>query len=54
MSEKTIYLFAAGVGSSLLGYAPGLFGVGIFSFWGILGSVVGGFIGLYLAYRWMH
>ena len=54
MSEKSIYVFASVVGSSLLGYAPGLFGFGIFSIWGILGSMVGGLTGIYLAYRWMH
>lgn len=54
MSEKTTYIFAGGVGSTILGYAPSLFGLGIFSFWGILGSMVGGLIGIYLAYRWMH
>jgi hypothetical protein len=54
MSEKTIYIFAGGVGSSILGYAPGLFGIGIFSFWGILGSTIGGLLGIFLAYRWMH
>jgi hypothetical protein len=54
MSEKTIYLFASGVGATVFGYAPSLFGAGPFSLWGVLGSVVGGLGGIYLAYKWLH
>ena len=54
MSEKRIYVFAAGVGSTLLGYAPSLFGAGPFSGWAIIGSIAGGLGGIFLAYKWMH
>ena len=54
MSDKTTYVFSAGIGSTILGYAPSLFGAGPISLWGVLGSIVGGFGGIYLAYKWMH
>lgn len=35
------------IGSSLGGYVPALFGVNSFSLWGVLGSLVGGGIGIF-------
>ena len=54
MSEKTLYIFVGGIGSTILGYLPSLFGAGPFSIWGILGAFVGGIAGIYLAYKWLH
>lgn len=55
MSRKLIWL-GLFVGSSAGGYLPSLFGAGLFSGWGILGSVVGGVAGIfgghYLGERW--
>lgn len=39
------------IGSSIGGYAPVLLGADMFSLWSIVGSIVGGLLGIYLAYR---
>ena len=52
--EKAIYYIAIIVGTSLGSYIPTLFGVGWFSLWSVLGSVVGGLLFLYIAYKFMN
>lgn len=46
MSSKLIWVGVL-VGSSLGGYLPSLFGSGLFSLWGVLGSTLGGFLGVW-------
>ncbi|MCL5407069.1 MAG: hypothetical protein M1429_01050 [Patescibacteria group bacterium] len=52
-SNKAIYFFAIFAGSIVGGYVPTLFGAGIFSLWDIVGSTLGAFIFLYLAYKFL-
>lgn len=52
--ERTIYYIALIVGTSLGSYLPTLFGVGFFSPWSILGSLIGGLLFLYFAYKFMN
>ncbi len=44
--SKTLVWIGVLVGSSLGGYLPSLFGVEMFSLWGLLGSTVGGIAGV--------
>jgi hypothetical protein len=39
------------IGSTIGGYIPTFFGVGIFSFYSLLFSGVGGIAGIYLGYK---
>jgi len=45
--SKTVIWIGVIVGSSLGGYVPSLFGVDVFSLWGLLGSTVGGIAGVF-------
>ena len=54
MSDKSMYMLAASVGSAAGGAVPGLWGAGLFSMWGVATGAVGGFMGIYLAYRYLH
>lgn len=45
--SKTLVWIGVLVGSSLGGYLPSLFGVEMFSLWGLLGSTVGGIAGVF-------
>ena len=51
MSNRNLFILAALVGSTVGGFIPGVFGVGVMSLWGILWSTVGGVAGVVLAYR---
>jgi len=48
--SKVIWLGAT-VGSIVGGYVPCLFGADMISMSGVAGSVVGGFLGIYVAYK---
>ncbi len=50
MSQKMIWLGML-VGSTAGGYVPSLFGAGLFSGWGIFGSVIGGVAGVFAGYK---
>ncbi len=52
MSNRNLFLLAAFVGSSVGGFVPGLFGVGLMSGWAILWSTVGGVLAVILAFRY--
>ncbi len=52
MDKKVIY-FGATVGGLVGGYLPSLFGADGFSVWSILGSTVGGVVGIILASKLM-
>jgi hypothetical protein len=39
------------IGSSVGGYVPTLLGADMFSLWSIVGSIAGGLLGIYLAYK---
>jgi uncharacterized membrane protein YeaQ/YmgE (transglycosylase-associated protein family) len=39
------------IGSLIGGCIPSIFGAGVFSMWGLLGSTVGAILGLWIAYR---
>ena len=46
--NKTIIMFFVLVFGLLGGYLPTLFGEDLFSLWGILGSTLGGFFGIWV------
>jgi hypothetical protein len=51
MSRKTIVIIGMIIGSSIGGYLPVLFGAHGISYWSLLGSAVGGFIGIYVSFK---
>ena len=54
MSNKSLYMLGAGVGGTIGGIVPGLWGASDFSGWGIVLSLVGGFAGIWLAYKYVN
>ncbi|MFO0920842.1 MAG: hypothetical protein U0451_04190 [Candidatus Saccharimonadales bacterium] len=50
--KTTLYL-CAGVGGVIGAYIPSLLGGkgGMFSFWGLLGSLIGGLAGIWIGYK---
>jgi len=48
MDKKVVYIFV-GIGGTVGGYLPVIFGAGALSGWSILGSTIGGIIGIVLA-----
>jgi len=50
MDKRVMYIFI-GVGGTIGGYIPILFGAGGLSLWSIIGSTIGGIIGIILANR---
>jgi hypothetical protein len=53
MSNRSLYYLGAGVGGTIGGFLPGLWGASDFSGWGILLSTVGGLLGIWLAYKYV-
>jgi len=53
MSKKAIWI-GVFVGSTIGGFIPSLWHAGMFSFWGILFSTIGGLAGIWAAWRLMH
>lgn len=51
MSSKSIVMLGMIIGSTIGGFIPTFFGADIFSFWSIIGNIVGGLIGIYIAFR---
>jgi hypothetical protein len=51
MSGKSIVMTGMILGSVAGGYIPVLFGVGLFSFSSIIWTAVGGFLGIWLSYK---
>jgi hypothetical protein len=54
MSDKSLVYLGAGIGGTVGGLAPALFGAGAFSAWGVIGSFVGGALGIWIAWRYLH
>lgn len=51
MSKKTMYIFLT-VGGVVGGYLGSLLDQGaVFGLWGVIGSTVGGLLGIYIAYK---
>lgn len=51
MSNKSLYYLAGGIGATVGGLLPGLWGASDFSGWGILLSTVGGVLGIWGAHK---
>lgn len=51
MSSKTFVVFAMFVGSTIGEFIPSFFGAGMLSMWGIVGSGIGGIIGLLIGLK---
>ncbi len=51
MSRKSMIMFGMIIGSFAGGYMPTLMGAGAFSLTSLLGSVAGGVLGIWLAYK---
>jgi hypothetical protein len=50
MQKAVMYTFIT-IGGVIGAYIPVLFGADGFSAWSVIGSTVGGFVGLYVAYK---
>lgn len=50
MDKKLIWVGMV-IGSTLGGYVPALFGVDIFSFTSLIGTLVGGILGIWIAIK---
>jgi len=50
MEKKVVYIFV-GIGGTVGGYLPVIFGASAFSGWSIVGSTIGGIIGIVLAVK---
>ena len=53
MSTRSTYLLAVGVGGTIGGFIPSLWGAGAFSMWGVVMSGVGGLAGIWLVHRYL-
>jgi len=53
MSSKSIVMLGMVVGSIIGGYIPILFGASFLSLWSLLGSAVGGLLGIWITYKWV-
>ena len=51
MSSKKAVMIGMFIGSTIGGYLPSFFGISSFSFIGIVGNVVGGVVGIFIAYK---
>jgi hypothetical protein len=51
MSRKTIIIIGMIIGSTIGGYLPTLFGAHGISYWSLLGSTIGGLIGIYISFK---
>ena len=51
MSRKSAVMFGMIIGSIAGGYVPALFGAGVFSFASVVGGMVGGLLGIWIAFR---
>lgn len=51
MSQKTLIMIGMTVGSIIGEYIPTLLGAGFLSAWAIIGSAIGGFLGIYITYK---
>jgi len=51
MSPKAQVMIGLFIGSSIGGYIPVLFGASLFSYISVIGSAVGGLLGIYIAYK---
>jgi hypothetical protein len=54
MSDKTTLYVAVIIGTTIGGFVPAVFGAGLLSMWGIIGSTVGGILALWLAWKYLH
>jgi len=52
--EKKSIIFGMIVGSIVGGYAPTLFGAGIFSIVSVITSAIGALIGIWLVFRFLN
>jgi hypothetical protein len=50
MNKMIMYIFIT-VGGLIGAYIPSLFGADGFSVWSIVGSTIGGFVGIWFAYK---
>jgi hypothetical protein len=51
MTTKTMVWIGLFIGSTIGGYLPAFFGASVFSGWSILGSTLGGALGIWAGYR---
>jgi uncharacterized membrane protein YeaQ/YmgE (transglycosylase-associated protein family) len=51
MDSKTMVMIGLTIGSLVGGYIPTFFGAGVFSFASLIGSTVGGIVGIYIMYK---
>jgi len=49
--DKRVIMLGMVIGSTIGGYLPTIFGAGIFSLYSILGTVLGGVLGIWLSFK---
>lgn len=51
MSAKALVSLGMFLGTTVGGYAPVLFGADIFSYWSLLGTLLGGILGIIIGWK---
>jgi len=51
MNSKTLVSIGLFIGSTAGGYIPALLGVDIFSYWSLLGTLIGGILGVIIGWK---
>jgi hypothetical protein len=54
MSQKSLFMLAMVLGSTIGGYVPSLLGADSLSMTSLFGSVTGGVLGIWLVYRFLN
>ncbi len=51
MADKKMVMLGMTIGSTIGGFVPTLLGAGIFSLWSIVGTLIGGILGIWVGFR---
>jgi outer membrane lipoprotein SlyB len=52
--DKKVVMIGMVIGSTIGGWLPTLFGVGVFSMISVLGGFAGGVLGIWLSYKFLN
>ncbi|HUD11515.1 MAG TPA: hypothetical protein VMS08_03820 [Candidatus Saccharimonadia bacterium] len=53
MSNRSLYFLGAGIGGTIGGFVPAIWGGSLLGGWSILLSTVGGLVGIWAAYKFI-
>ena len=54
MSNRSLFWLGAGIGGTIGGFVPAIWGGSLLGGWSILLSTVGGVLGVLAAYKWLR